>query len=274
MSAALAFSTLGCGELELAEVLALAAARRLPAVELRTLGGTTDILGYFRQTFGRPEDLRSLVAASGVGIASVDTSVEAMTAGEADRRWLEALLPWVVATGARRIRVFDGGQSGSAQEIATAGDLVQWWKHFCASQGRSVEMAIETHDALAKPEALQRFLDAVPEGRILWDTYHTWHAGAEPPSTTWQRLHGRTSHLHVKDSRVTASTRSYVPPGQGDYPFEELIGRLAADRFEGTISLEWERFWHPELPPLAAALDGFQNVFSPRSGATFLTPGG
>jgi hypothetical protein len=56
MTATLAFSTLGCGDLDICEQLALAAYRRMDAVELRTMGGTTDILKYFETS---SEHLRS-----------------------------------------------------------------------------------------------------------------------------------------------------------------------------------------------------------------------
>jgi sugar phosphate isomerase/epimerase len=157
--------------------------------------------------------------------------------------------------------VFDGGETGSVEEIDSAGQLIGWWdERFAASMGQ-IELAIETHDALSKPDALQRFLDRIPTGRILWDTHHTWKEGGEAPAQTWERLRGRTNHLHVKDSRSSGASYAYVPPGRGEYPFGELQQCLAADQFTGTISLEWERYWFPDLPPIAEALDGFNQVF-------------
>lgn len=263
MRAQLAFSTLGCGELELSEALALAASRQVDAIELRTLGGSNDILDYFRARFTTPEALGAVVQASGIAVASVDTSIEAISAGVADRQELMDLAPWVAAADAPRIRLFDGGETGSDAEIDSAGELVAWWHDYCAAEGWQFDLAIETHDALAQPEALQRFIDRVPMGRILWDTHHTWKEGGEMPHRTWQRLRGRTDHLHIKDSRAERDVFTYVPPGQGSFPFNDLMFGLDADRFGGTVSLEWERHWFPELPPITEALDGFERVFGP-----------
>ena len=250
----LCFSTLGCGELDLEDVLALAARRHVPAVELRTLGGHNDLAAYLQRNYGTPDGLRAVVAASGNSIASLDSSVNLIGATDASRHDLLALLPWAIAAGAAGIRVFDGGESGDAAELASVAPLLDWWRDL----GTPVTLLIETHDALARPDALQVFLDLYPDANILWDTHHTWKEGNELPAATWARLRGRTSHLHVKDS----GPLGHLPPGNGAFPFGELIGALSRDGFDGVISLEWERHWFPELPPLEVALDGFDRVFS------------
>jgi sugar phosphate isomerase/epimerase len=64
--------------------------------------------------------------------------------------------------------------------------------------------------------------------------------------------------LHVKDRISRASERhpfTYVLPGQGEFPMAALRRALQADNLAGPVSLEWEKLWHPALPPLEAALD-------------------
>lgn len=260
----LAFSTLGCGQLELSEVLDLAERRGIAAVELRTLGGGTDILAYLRRRFRSPEKLESVVQAKNIEIVSIDTSVNAIGASSADRSMLIDLVPWVDASGAKRIRVFDGGHSGDESEVVLAVELIDWWTAMKNDGGWQADLVIETHDVLAKPDALQRFLDRSPNGQILWDTHHTWKDGGEGPARTMERLRGRTSHLHVKDSVVGLRSDGfrYVPPGTGDYPFDELLEAIERHAFDGVVSLEWERHWYPDLPPLEFALDGFQRTLS------------
>jgi sugar phosphate isomerase/epimerase len=260
----LAFSTLGCGQLELSDVLELARHRGLPAVELRTLGGSTDILAYFEDRFGEPDRLRTVIDGSGIEIVSVDTSVNAIDASEGDRAMLVELMPWVAATGAKRIRIFDGGTTGDNSEITRVVELIDWWTLRKNEEGWQADLAVETHDALAQPDALQRFLDRSPNGQILWDTHHTWKDGGEAPARTMERLLGRTSHLHVKDSVETSIGGGfrYVPPGAGDFPYGDLVTAIQSARFEGIVSLEWERYWYPDLLPLEIALDGFQRTLS------------
>ena len=63
--------------------------------------------------------------------------------------------------------------------------------------------------------------------------------------------------MHVKDSMPVPSGKppfTYVLPGAGEFPMEALRAALEADGFAGPVSLEWEKFWHPDLPPLDTAL--------------------
>lgn len=254
------FSTLGCGELNLEDVLELAVRGHMRAVELRTLGGRNALPEYFETRYGTPERLRSAVAAFPVRIVSLDSSCSAIETTAESRAEVRALAPWATAVGATAIRVFDGGELGDAAELGSMGELFDWWQDLAYAP----ELIVETHDALANPAVLQRFLEQYPRIGILWDTHHTWKVGGEAPSVTWSRLRGRTRHLHVKDS--IAGGR-YVAPGAGSFPFRELMESLRADSFAGIISLEWERHWYPELPPMEDALDGFDRVLSMLSSA-------
>ncbi|MDO8360699.1 MAG: TIM barrel protein [Devosia sp.] len=255
LPATLCFSTLGCGELDLEDVLTLAVRRAIPAVELRTLGGRNELPQYFEARYGTPERLRNSLAGFGVRIVSLDSSCQAIGSTRSDWSELVALTPWALAVGARGIRVFDGGERGDSAELASVRPMLEWWR----GRGLLLELLIETHDALARPAALQAFIERYPGASILWDTHHTWTEGAEDPATTWARVRGRAGHLHVKDS---VAQQGYVPPGEGAFPFGDLIAALRRDAFAGVISLEWERHWFPELPPIDAALDGLERVFS------------
>ncbi|MCU0794167.1 MAG: sugar phosphate isomerase/epimerase, partial [Opitutaceae bacterium] len=92
----------------------------------------------------------------------------------------------------------------------------------------------------------------------LWDTHHTWKKGGEDPVATWRAVRHRTVHLHVKDSVSVPSSRhpfTYVTPGEGEFPMGPLIAELRAYPHTPPLSLEWERLWHPYLPPLDTALE-------------------
>jgi sugar phosphate isomerase/epimerase len=61
----------------------------------------------------------------------------------------------------------------------------------------------------------------------------------------------------VKDSIGKPSARhpfTYVLPGDGEMPLAETLAVLRENNFSGCVSLEWERMWHPYLPPLRNAL--------------------
>ena len=64
-------------------------------------------------------------------------------------------------------------------------------------------------------------------------------------------------HVHVKDSvddRSIPAGHRYTLPGAGGFPWAELQEAWRRQPYEGIVSLEWEKKWHPELPPLEDAL--------------------
>ena len=104
----------------------------------------------------------------------------------------------------------------------------------------------------------QALFEAMPDGRValLWDAHHTWKKGGEDPRHSWAAIRPHVVHVHVKDSLrrgAEAGAFTYVLPGTGEFPMSRLRRLLAAE-FDGVVSLEWERFWHPALPRLEEAL--------------------
>jgi sugar phosphate isomerase/epimerase len=254
------FSSLGCPELTLGEVLALAQAHGLGAVEIRALNGDLNLPGVLAQEFGSREDLRRYMDGQAVRVAVVGASLRLIGATELQIDELVEEALWADALGATHIRVFDGGSGRlSDEQLRALRDTLAYWQTCRARHGISVDMIVETHDSLADTGNLQRFLDAGLDVPLLWDTHHTWKIGGEDPATTWARVARSAVHLHVKDSVADATARHghrYVIPGTGDYPFAALNETLEQTGYSGLVSLEWEAYWHPDLPPLADALAG------------------
>ncbi|MEO6569722.1 MAG: TIM barrel protein [Opitutaceae bacterium] len=259
MSYLRAFSTLGCPELSLDEVLVLAERHGMSAVELRALGGTTGLPEYFSQQFGSPENVaaadRSL--RSRPRIVGLNTSFKLSDTSSFRRQELLRFVPWAEAMQVPRLRVFDGGGRGDDAELEQAAETLAWWRELRASHSWRTDLMIETHDSFFTAETIARFLSLVPDAAVLWDTHHTWKRGGELPSATWRAIKANVVHIHVKDSISRPSLRhpfTYVIPGHGEFPSAELFAALRADQFAGPVSLEWEKLWNPELPSLHEAL--------------------
>lgn len=249
-----AFSTLGCPELSLDAALALAQRHEIDAVELRALGGTTDLPALFAREFGTPAALAAHLAPRAARIVALDTSLKLADATAADWDGLLAFVPWAEALGVRWLRVFDGGQPGTSLEPMLAA-LAHWRAHR-ARGGATVDVMIETHDSLFTAAAVRAFIARAPDAAILWDSHHTWKKGGEDPLVTWAAIRPHVVHVHVKDSISRPSARhpfTYVLPGEGEFPMAPLRHVLARE-FAGVVSLEWEKQWHPYLPPLEEAL--------------------
>lgn len=251
-----AFSTLGCPDAHLDDVVDLAARHGIGAVELRALASTTELPAYLEKTYGSPAALVACMQAKNVRVVALDTAFSLAKAGTEDRAQLLRFVPWAEALGVRWLRVFDGGfpeDEATSDAIAASWD---WWQAIRAEQRWTVDAMIETHDSLITTPSILRFLARCPSASLLWDSHHTWKKGGEDPVSTWNAIKDRVVHIHVKDSISTPSPRhpfTYVRPGEGEFPAGALLQRLRAE-FSGVVSLEWERLWHPYLPPLTEAL--------------------
>ncbi len=166
-------------------------------------------------------------------------------------------MPWAEAIGVRHLRVFDGLSRNPPSGLQVAAGAVQGWRDLRSKEGWQADLLVETHDVFLTGAEICDFADATGGVAILWDAHHTWKAGEEPRAT-WQRARPWVRHIHVKDSvsrRRGDPIFDYSLPGRGEFPMLSLRDALRADAYDGPLSLEWERLWHPELGPLEEALD-------------------
>lgn len=251
------FSTLGCPELDLYGVMALAARHGFHTVELRALSGRLDLPALFKEQFGTPEKLAQFLRSRHIRACALDTSFKLIGATDADRAELLEYVHWADGADVMWLRVIDGGETGDAQEMAELVATLEWWREQRLKNFWAVDVMVETRGALVKNETLSAFLEKNPQVALLWDTHNTWRLGQEDPVSTWKVVRNHTVHIHVKDS-VNQPTGehpfTYVIPGDGEFPMRPLLDALNGDRFKGVMSLEWERHWHPYLPELSTAL--------------------
>jgi sugar phosphate isomerase/epimerase len=251
-----ALSTLGCPTLSLNGVLALAASHGIGAVELRTLEGTVDLPALFAG-----HGLEAIIGAqtlhSTVQVLVLSTSFKLVCPSEADRAALLSFVPWAEAMGVPWLRVFDGGEASDGNTVPLAIETLRWWRRLRREHGWSVDVIVETHDGLVENETIKRFCSEAGGASMLWDAHNTWRATGVDPIDLWHDIAKHVVHIHVKDSISRASggfSYSYVLPGDGEFPMRRLNEALRRDGYANAVSLEWERQWHPELPPLEMAL--------------------
>ncbi len=189
------------------------------------------------------------------------SSVKLVSATAKDRAELLGLGGWAEALRMPYVRVFGGGTWGQAladSDFSHAGEVVRWWRDEKERRGWRVDLLLETHDAFSASEPCLKLNQRLhPSLNLIWDSHHTWRVGGEPLESTWGQLGRFIRHVQIKDSVDRPSARhpyTYVLPGDGQMPLRELMALLEREEFDGFVSLEWERHWHPYLPPLREAL--------------------
>ena len=255
------FSTLGCPELSLAEACALATDFHIPALELRSLGGTVDLPKLFAEGGWTAQRVCHLASQTGVRLVVAGSSFKLASSVDAERVPFLDYCAWADSLGIPFVRAFGGGTWGQAlaePDFAAAVWNVEWWRAEKRARGWRIEMLMETHDAFSASAPcleLNRRLDQPI--RLIWDSHHTWRLGGESPADSWQQLGHWVCHVHVKDSVDRPSARhpfTYDLPGAGQMPLGKVLTVLRENKFAGCVSLEWEKLWHPYLPPLREAL--------------------
>lgn len=257
-------STLGCHELDLTAACKLAATHRVRHLEIRSLASCLNLPEYLDANYpSGPGSVQQILDEYQQSIVALNSGFSLINADDKARQGLLEFGRWANLLNVPFVRVFGGGSMGtplSESDLKNAVDNLQWWKRQREQNEWRTHIALETHDGFSSGKRCRQLEDAFGgQVDIIWDTHHTWKAGQESPQQTWDQIGSRIRHVHVKDSISVPSDRhpySYVLPGKGEFPFAEACGVLYENNYQGVVSLEWERKWHPYLPDLQAALVG------------------
>lgn len=241
----LAFSTLGCAEWGIEQILEAARANGYHGVELRHYKGSLDLPKALADVAGGPTGFRRQFEDAGVEVCCVDTSL-VLTDTKSTASDGIPLLDLALELGAPFIRVFGGDvPEGESREdcMKRSAEKMRLLGKLAAERG--LRTVLETHDAFSTGAQVAELLDvAGDEGTgALWDLHHPVRMG-EPVEETARLLVSRTYHTHVKDS-IQGGGHTLL--GEGDIPLRDLIGALHRAGYHDYLSLEWERAWHPEM---------------------------
>lgn len=260
----LGLSSMGCPEATLEDILQLAESFCLDYVELRSLGGSTDLPAYLRNTPAPGPD-RPQVRLLATPLCLLKATPEAV---EEFYRFAELANRFHTLY----LRVFGDGGSTLGEDIDEAlltkvAETLDTLRARMRERGWTAEILLETHDIFSSADrclALNALLDQPV--KILWDSFHTWNLGGESPWETWDKIEPWIKHIHHADSysprgTAHAAESKFAPTGQGNYPCEELLALLKEKRFDGGLTLEWEKLWFPELPHVKEVLGDFVRMF-------------
>jgi sugar phosphate isomerase/epimerase len=251
----IAFSTLAFPDTTLAEATSLGRSWGYAGVELRLIDGQ-----LIDSSMPSAERLRvkQTVAAAHLPIVAVDSMI-LLTTADVDtelHRFLELANDWESPL----IRVYGGPLAEEPRarrtQIEAAAGVLQ--RAIPLSERHGVAVAIETHDAFSASSVVAELLAMVDSKWVgaLWDTHHP-HRMGESPAEVYQHLGSRVLHVQVKDARRSPAQKGgwqLVRMGEGEVPVREIIGLLAAGDYGGCISVEWEKYWHPEIEDPEIAL--------------------
>src|SRR5579871_2076660 len=258
------FSTLACPDWSLLVVLRAAAAYGYDGVELRVISRELDLwkLPEFKQS--SIAATRATIEDHGLVIPSMGSSAcfHSADVQERERNMDSAMrmAELAVGLGAPSIRVFgDHIQPGNdRKQTATwiADSLTRLAEKL---QSAGVQVWLETHGDFASAADVSEILvqlDSEQVG-IIWDPANAFEKNGEAPLIP-QQMSSHIRHVHLKDlERNVHGSTNYTLAGEGEFPFGVMFDSLTAVGFDGFVSFEWEKHWHPELAAPEIALPHF-----------------
>jgi sugar phosphate isomerase/epimerase len=251
----LCFSTLGCPGWGWDRILDQAAELGFDGIEARGVLGELDNerIGLFWEP-NLPATRKSLKA-RGLSISCLDTSCAFLSADvslEETVRAGKAAVDIAQGLGAPCIRVFgdripQGMGMGEAAAISVVAQGMQAVAAYAES--KNVSVLLETHGNFAESRMLLAVFERVksPAAGALWDIANPYEFG-ETVGATWRRVGHFVRHVHVKDVVVQNGGLAPCLPGRGRVPIGEAVRLLKDSGYDGWLSFEWEKRWHPGLP--------------------------
>ncbi len=257
----LAFSTLGCPDWSWPEIYTMAKDLGYDGIEIRGLG--QEIRAAKARPFTEGELPHTMEH-----LASLGLEVTCFTAGlclknQENRKEVLAegfeYLDLAARAGVPYIRVL--GDRSPAPESPVDDAAVASTLAVLASYAeyRGVTILVETNGVYADSKRLRRLIDTVasPSVAVLWDIHHPYRYANEPVAETYANLAPYIRYVHVKDSVIEDGQVRYRLMGQGDLPVRDALDILAANGYEGYVSLEWVKRWSRELEDAAVVFPQF-----------------
>lgn len=253
----LAFSTLACPEWPAEHVIEQAAVFGYDALEWR--GGEAGHLSPHLPA-QRLTDLRRLQDAAGLRALAVTAYTSFVSEAESQRQaaldHLREHCDIAAVLGAEYVRAF-------LNDNEPVDEPTRYYERLAAELRRAadyaesvgVAIAVEPHDEFIRSSTVAAVLALVahPALGVIWDIGNTYAAG-ESLDDGLRQLSARLAYVQVKDGRGRGPAWRLTRLGEGEVPLPEALRRLNAIGYDGALSVEWERAWHPELDPAEVAL--------------------
>ena len=256
----IAYSTLACPQWTIEEAVTAAVQYGYDAIEWRLADGELISPETPQSVLRR---LRDVPVAHGIAIACLDTSCQVVRATAQQRaETIEAahrMIDMAAYLGASFVRVFGGplpDGTSHASMIAPTAEVLNNIGTYAAT--RNITVTLETHDSWSESANVLALIRATASSavKVLWDIHHTYRSG-ETPAQSVETLGSSIAYVHVKDGRPLPD----IPDAwelcllnEGVVPLQEAYTALKKSGYDGYISLEWEKKWHPEIDEPEIAL--------------------
>jgi fatty-acyl-CoA synthase len=254
-------SSLGCPSWKLEQVVKAARDYGYEGVELRLIDG--EVIDPVADR-AKAEQAVHLLRSRGLDVCAFDTSCTLNHRNPRIRdRLFETMSHWIDLAQQLEVpilRVFGGETDDPTDTYVEQNGWVAGALNEMAPESElaGITVALETHDQFSSARRIANVLSGVhsPAIGVVWDSHHPYEKG-ETAEEVIAELGKQIVHVHVKDARWRGREGhewELVPLGEGQVPVRLILEALQRFGYDGYISVEWEKKWHPELAEPEVAL--------------------
>jgi sugar phosphate isomerase/epimerase len=172
----------------------------------------------------------------------------------AHRRLLHHACDLAHAMGAEFVRAYGGKEAAPDNEAAAWARTVAALRDaasYAADHGLTILVENHPGTMTRSGAATQRLIRDVDHAnvRALYDPANVLADTDEPWETTLAIQRGSIGYVHVKDFAMVEGERRACCVGEGTVPWAEILPRLVSSGYDGCLSFEYEKMWHPEQLP-------------------------
>ena len=259
----LSFSTLGCPDWTLQQIVNFAAQHGYKGIEVRGLQRQLDLpqCPEFATAEARAATL-ALMKQKGLQFVGLGSSANLHEpAGSAREKNLADARRFIDLAQQLRcpyVRVFPNNFPKEGDKKATLTLIVEGLLQLGAyAKERNVTVLMETHGDVVWIDDLATIMQGASHSHVglIWDVTNMWAVTQEAPQAAYNRLKRHIRHVHIKDAKLVDGKLQYTLLGEGDIPIWEAITALYKNGYGGYYSFEWEKLWHPNIaePEVAVA---------------------
>jgi sugar phosphate isomerase/epimerase len=263
-----AFTTLGCPEWSWDHILDEASRLGYDGIEIRGLQGEMFAPNMKPFLDTEIEKTKSDLKARGLRICCFDTSCMFHDPARLDAAIAEgrATIDLAHKMEVPYIRVFGDAIPDRERKKETIAQVAQGLQVLCRyAKGKNITVLLETHGDFSPSNVVAEVVRLVESEAfgVLWDINNPYKYGdGESMSHTFEVLGPHVKHTHIKDTSGRGANEQIRLAGHGDIPIKECLTILQEHNYQGWISFEWEKKWHPSIEEPEIALPQFISYLS------------
>ena len=253
----LAFTTLGCPDWTFAQILDNAQKMGFKGIEIRGIEGEMNVakIKYFQPSQWR--DTKKRLEDHDLKIINLGSSANFHDPAKWDAGLQEAkeAIDMAESIGVPLVRIF-GDKIPEADREKTLQLIAKGWTEvYRYSEGKNVTPMVEVHgdfNCVDNFKAVFKYFQH-PKFSVLWDIEHSYKVYEDNFLEFFGFIRKYTKLVHIKDTKKIDGQWKLQRIGAGSIPIAMHVALLAASNYDGYLSFEWEKKWHPELDDCSVA---------------------